>query len=174
MKSRSAKVCIFLVFCAFITLAGCASRPELYQFGLDESNSASISFKTGNPNVKFVSFEGKTLPVAEKGKRWEPILFPSGKPMLITVHAYYEHEQKVWVSGGLLGFISETADIIGTVTRGVNTNVVLTCPPLMPGTKYQLSFKKGPGIPGKNTLIITDLSKRKVFYEQEFDTKDNK
>lgn len=161
---------LFLVF----TLISCASKPATYLFVPEESNSASISFKMGNPYVYFVSFEGKTLPAAEKGTRWEPIVFPAGKPLQITIHAYYEHQQKVAASGGLLGLVSDVADVVSTVTRGVDMDVILTCPALMPGTKYQLSFKKESGIPGKNFLILTDLSTKKVFYQQEFFVKENK
>ena len=157
-----------------LTFISCASKPATYLFVPEESSSASISFKTGNPNVRFVSFDGRVLPTAEKGTRWEPIVFPAGRPLQVTVHAYYEHQQKVAASGGLLGLVSDVAGIVSTLTRGVDMQVVLTCPALMPGTKYQLSFKKESGIPGKNFLVLTDLSTKKVIYQQEFEVKENK
>ena len=171
MKSRLVKRSSIFGFCIFFVLTGCVSAVT-YQFTPDELNAASISFQTGNPNLKFVSFEGKNLPAADKGTYWDPILFPALKPMLITVHAHYDHEQKVWASGGLLGLISDAVTIVATATRYVDTDVVLTCPSLMPGTKYQLFFKKEAGIPGKNILVLKDLSTKKVIYRQEFETKE--
>ena len=169
MKSQFIKGNIIFVFCVFFILAGCVSA-QVYQFTADESNSASISFKTGNPSLSFVSFEGKNLPTANFGTRWDPILFPAMKPMLITVHAHYDHERRFSATGGLLGLISDVAGTVATITRYVDTDVVLTCPMLMPGTKYQLAFKKGPGVPGKNTLVLTDLSTNKIIYQQEFES----
>ena len=172
MKSLVLKGMAVFVFLGFFAFSGCASKAELYEFVPEESN-ASISFKTGSPGVRFVSYNGRELPDAGKGSHWDPIVFPAGTPIQITVRAYYEHQSGVSVRGGLLGAVSTMADTVSTATRGVNTNVVFTCPPLRVGIKYQLSFDKASGIPGTNTLVLTELGSKSVIFEQEFDANQN-
>ena len=152
---------------SFIVL-GCATATP-YPYALETESSATISLKTGNPNLTFVSLGEQKLPPPERGTRWEPIVVPANRTLSITVHAYYEHQSKVSASGGLLGAISATADLVGTVTRGVDTDVLFLCPSLSNGGKYQLSFKKESGVPGKNILVLTDLSTKKVVHEHPFE-----
>jgi len=45
------------------------------------------------------------------------------------------------------------------------------CPPLESGKEYELVFRKGAGITGKNLLVLTDTANKKIFHQQEFDSK---
>jgi hypothetical protein len=165
------KLSVLVLLGSFILL-GCVTATP-YPAVPEDSNSATISFKWGNPGVRFVSFDGKPLPPPDRGTSWQPIILPAGRPILITVHANYEKESSAGGSGGL-GLLVATASAVSGAVRYVNTDVVLTCPPLTPGTKYHLSFTKGAGYPGKNTLVLTDLSTKKRVYEQEFENREDK
>jgi hypothetical protein len=158
---------VLVLFLAVVAFVGCASKPVAYQYVTEGVNSASISFKTGNPYVRCVSFEGADIPAPERGTYWEPVIFPAGRALRITVYVYYEYKQTVRV-GGMFGLISDVAGAVGTLTRSVDRNVVFTCPPLADGGKYQLEFEKGSGIPGTNTLVLRNLATREVVYQQEF------
>ena len=166
MKSFAARGMIVLVFLGFFAFSGCLSKPQSYEFA-EGSPNASITFKTGNPSVRFVSFNGRPLPDAEKNTYWDPIVFPAGTAIQMTVRANYEQQTRASGSG-ILGTVASAATAVSAITRAVDTNVNFTCPALTAGAKYQLSFDKGAGIPGKNTLILTDLGTRKVVFEQEF------
>ena len=156
-----------LVLLGSLFFIGCVSSKP-YAYVPEGSNSASLSLKRGNPNVNFVALDDRMPSQAGRGTRWEPIIVPSGRNLRITVHAYYEHKSAVSVRGGFLGFISQTADALGTLSRGINVDVTFICPPLANGGRYQLSFRKERGIPGQNFLVLTDMDTRKVIVEQEF------
>ena len=62
-----------------------------------------------------------------------------------------------------MGLISDVATTVATITRYVDTDVVLTCPMLMPGTKYQLAFKKDPEFPEKILWYLPIFQQIKLF-----------
>jgi hypothetical protein len=161
---------VVVISSLLFTFFGCSSlKPISYALAGDETNSASISFIS---DASFVSFNGSGLPNPEKGTFWDPILFPSGLPLEITVHAYYQQEATTVTNAGLLGALISTAVTSGvTASRSVNTDVLFTCPPLEPGKEYSLSFRKAAGGPGNNKLILTDIATKKIIYQQEFETR---
>jgi hypothetical protein len=160
-----------VVFSGLFIVAGCSLlKPISYAFAEDEADSASISFRRANPGVSFVSYKNSILPDAEKGTIWDPILFPYGVPLEITVHAfYYDSNTGVTYGDGLLTMIITDAASSGIrEARSVDTDVIFSCPPLAAGKKYTLSFDKGYGMPGKNKLILTNNETKEIVYLQEF------
>ena len=178
MKLIHVKFLTVFIFLAALLSIGCATNPVEFSLLLDGQNPSTIGFltsaRTGSPGVSFVSFDGRGLPRAERGTHWDPIVFPSGRELRITVHALYEEDRaRVRVGGfGVLSAISDAVNIaqdISAVTRNVDTNVLFISPPLPPGGRFQLAFIKEPGIPGRNRLVLTDITTGRVFHEQEFE-----
>jgi len=141
----------------------------------NEMNSASINFSVGNPGVSFVYFNN--VPRPEEGTFWNPVMFPGGVPLQMTVHAYYEQSTAGAyttgaVLGGLIGVGITAATSGRRAARSVDMNVLFSCPPLEAGKEYTLSFKKERGNPGKNILILTDMTSNIIIHEQEFEMRD--
>jgi len=154
-----------------LTFFGCISlTPKSYDFTENETNSASISFTGGNPRVSFINFNDYGLPAPEERTYWDPIVFPSGEPLEMTVHAYYYQEGRTATNAGLLAALLSTI-ITSSIaqSRSVDIDVLFLCPPLEPGKNYSLSFRKEAGTPGKNLLVLTDIAERKIIHKQEFE-----
>jgi len=173
MKYSKIKFLMGLILLTFFLLIGCITYPVEYSFIFDDQNYATIGFQTrhrmNSPSVSFVSLDGRSLPRAEFRTHWDPITFPAGRELRMVVRARYQ-EERVRVEGfGLLGAMINTASDISQLTRNVDAEVSFTCPPLEPNGRYQLSFRKGSGIPGSNTLMLIDLTTGRVVYEREFE-----
>jgi len=168
-KLKLMRLSIITIFGLFTFIACSSMKPISYSFLQDEINSASINFIRGNPGVTFVSFNESRLPEAEEGTYWNPIVFPSGVPLEITVHAFY-YQTSSGASGGLLvTLIADVATSGIRNNRSVDNEVIFLCPPLEAGREYRLSFEKGYGMPGKNTLVLTDVATKKNVYQQVFE-----
>ena len=186
MKKYILLVLLF-IFTGLI-IVGCSSLKSIsYAFAENEVNSASISFKQANPGVSFVSYKDKSLPESEKGTIWDPISFPDGVPLEITVRAFYYDNSN---TGEVLSMMITASVNINSLillplwlpvmmitdavtlglrkSRFVDTNVLFSCPPLEAGKKYTLSFGKGYGVPGKNKLILTNNETKEIVYQQDF------
>jgi len=159
-----------IILIVLFTFIGCSSmKPIPYNFTEDEINSSSISFTRGNPRASFVDYNNNVLPSPERRTYWAPIFFPSGVPLEITVHAYYFQQSVPVANAGLFGVIVSAATATIDISRFVDVNVLFRCPPLEAGKNYSITFRKEPGIPGKNILILTDTAERKIIYQQEFE-----
>ena len=170
MKPRVIKYLSTIVFLVSFLFAGCATKPVPYSFTADEHNFSSIAFKTGNPGVSFVSFDGQTLPRPENSTHWDPVNFPSDREIRIMVHADYRTNSKTTLGGfGLLGAAVNVAQDVRAVSRNVDADLEFICPPLETGRSYQLYFVKEPGMPGKNILTLTDIKTSEVIAQQEFE-----
>jgi len=165
-----------IIFSGLLFIAGCSSlKPIPYAFAEDERNSASISFKHGaNPGTSLVSFKGSGLPLPEEKTTWDPLLFPSGEPLDITVHASYIDNRNGWTYNPnllvmlLSNVIADAVTSEMRLSRAVDMDVVFSCPPLEAGKNYSLSFDKKDGVPGRNILVLTDTETRKIVHQQEF------
>ena len=182
IKTKTAFLFLFAVsFC----VVGCATTPTPYSFAEPGSETAEITFKDGNPGVRFVSFEETKLPAPEDGTHWEPILFPAETPLEITVHAFYEPHQTHATEGYFGAFknsgtgaivlfllfpvvlpITLTIDLISLIVTNaltVSTDVVFTCPPLEADGDYRLAFEKR-----RRKLVLTDQKRsgKALVYEQ--------
>jgi hypothetical protein len=157
---------ITFIITILVSIAGCSTTPVPYSFAADGVETATISIVNGNPGLVLVYADGFELPEPEKKTRWDPFSFPAGKPIKITVHAYYE--QSNTSNQGLLTALIASAIIS---SRSVNKDVSFECPPLEAGKNYKLVFRKGAGTTGKNLLVLTDVSTGKIVYEQEFESK---
>jgi len=165
---------VFVISNLFILL-GCSSmKPISFALVEDKSNSVSISFAQGNPGVKFLSYNNINLPESDGKTYWDPIFFPSGIPLEITVHAYYSHGAGGSVAAGVVigglvgGIIAPSITSRTRNARSVDDEIIFSCPPLEAGKEYKLSLVKGEGVPGKNTLVLTNTSTNEVILEQEF------
>jgi hypothetical protein len=164
-----------IVFCMLLAAAsiginGCATSKSIpYSFAEESTDTAIVTFKEGSPSVWFVSFEDSGLPEPEKGTFWSPLSFPTGRPLDITVHAYYEQKATDSPSSGLLGsLIVLTATSAISAATFVSVDVVFNCPPLEAGKNYQLAYRREVG---KHKLLLTDTGTNKVVYQQEFSPK---
>jgi hypothetical protein len=156
-----------------IFFVGCSSlTPVPYVLAETEEASALISFTSGNPRVTPIYYNDEEFPKPEKGTVWNPVSFPAALPLEITVHAYFGQQSSSSYnpSIGLLGaLIVSTVESAVAASRTVDIDVLFNCPPLEPGKKYALDFRKEAGTPGKNKLILTDTETRKIIYQQEFE-----
>jgi hypothetical protein len=172
MKSFITKGLVVFVIFGLFSFTGCSSlKPVPYSLADDEANSASISFQGGKgPIVSLVYYDNDVLPSPESKTYWDPIMFPSGVPFEITVHAYYHQEAVTATNAGLLGALISTAITSNiAASRSVDIDVLFSCPPLEAGKKYALSFRKEAGYPGTNRLILTDIAAKKIIHQQEFE-----
>jgi hypothetical protein len=157
---------VFLILFLFV---GCSTNPVAYSFIPADDYSSSLAFKTGNPSVSFVSYNGRTLPKAANNTHWDPISFPSGTELRLIVHADYRTNTKTTLRGfGLLGAVVNIAQDINAISRNVDADLEIICPPLDANKKYQLYFTKEPGIPGRNILTVIEIDTNKVVYQYEF------
>ena len=170
MKSRAIIYLLVFVFLVSFVFAGCATKPVTYSFAGNDQNFSSVAFKTGNPGVSFVSFNGQTLPRPDSGTHWDPIALPSGIELRIIVHADYYTNSKTSLGGfGLLGAVVNAAQDIAAVSRNVDADMEFICPPLEAARNYRLTFTKEPGLPGKNILTLTEIETARVIVQQEFE-----
>ena len=140
---------------------GCSSTPVPYSYGEEEQDTAKVNFVYGNPGVRLIDFDGYELPKPERRTYWNPISFPAGKPISFTVHAKYQFSSN---NPGLI----DTLIFIIFGTRDVDRSVIFESPPLTPDMNYRLTFHKGGGLPGKNTLILTNTTTGRIVHEQPF------
>jgi hypothetical protein len=171
MKSFVTKgLAVFIVF-GFFSFIGCSSlTPVPYSMAKDEGNSASINFLGGKPSVSLVYYNNDVLPDPESKTYWDPIMFPSGVPLEITVHAYYHQDAVTATNAGLLAALITTAVTSNiAASRSVDIDVLFSCPPLEAGKKYTLAFRKEAGDPGINRLILTDTATKTIIHQQIFE-----
>jgi hypothetical protein len=165
LKEEYMKNVILLMGFAFACFVGCSTTPVPYSFTENGTGTATITFVGGNPGLRLIYFERYELPAPEKMTHWEPISFPAGRSLRITVHAYYQ--QSNTEDQGWLATIVTTAI---TSSRSVNRDVTFECPALDAGKDYKLAFRKGAGIRGKNLLVLTEIKTRKIVHEEEFES----
>ena len=172
MNTIISKGLFVIIFSGLFFIVGCSSVTSIsYSFVEDEKNSASISFQAGNPGASFLFYKGKSLPDAEEKTIWDPIVFPSGEPLEITVHVYhYETSSGIGDSsivGLLAGAIADEATYEARQSRVVDTDVLFTCPPLQAGKHYSLSYAKGPAL-RRNRLVLVEIPVNIMVYQQDF------
>lgn len=170
MITNKLKDRLIILSCLFLA-AGCYSlEPVSYALTEEDSDSASISFKDGNPGISFIYYNDYWLPEPEMGTFWDPILFPAGIPLEIMVHAYYYHRPVIINRAGfLVAFFTSLVSANVAASRSVDIDILFTCPPLESGKNYSLSFRKEAGTPGNNRLILTDIESNKIIYRQTFE-----
>jgi hypothetical protein len=155
---------------AFIIIAasilGCSSTPVPYSFAADGEETATMNIVAGNPGLHLIYGDGTELPQPAEKTHWDPFTFSAGKPLNITVHAYYQQTNAQ--NQGLLGNLVTSAILS---SRSVSKDVSFECPPLEAEANYKLVFRKGGGLTGRNLLVLTDTSTGKIIYAQEFESK---
>ncbi|MCL2410235.1 MAG: hypothetical protein FWC97_01200 [Treponema sp.] len=173
MKLRFNKYLIISVFFAVVFFVGCATSPVEFSFLLDGQGASSVGFLTTNrdnqPSVALVSFEGRRLPRSESRTHWDPIIFPSDRELRMIVRVIYRETTPRVEGFGLIGEIAGIVSDVSALTRNVDTSVEFVSPPLEAGGKYQLSFVKGPGMPGRNILRLTNIVTGRIVHEDEFE-----
>ena len=163
---KTGKYIILITFFAGILfITGCkTTEPVPYDFTIEEDKTAAVYFKTGNPGVELISYSGEYLPDAAKNTCWNPINFPAGEKLGMILHVYYSQSGNS--SGGLLVALA-TAAIASS--RTINQDVNFTCPSLDPGSTYEMEFRKGAGVKGKNSIIIKNLAANRIDYQYDFE-----
>jgi len=169
---RAVNFFIILII-ALVCAVSCVTVPTSapYSFADSGNETASMSFAQGSPGVHLVFFEDRVLPQYSGYTRWDPIIFPAGRELKLTVHASYNHPNSSPSRAGLLlsnqGIAFGMSVNLGPDSQNVNYDVVFECPPLEPGGSYRLSYRRTvPG--GRNMLVLTNTNTGRVVHEQEF------
>lgn len=160
MRKRNV-VKLFIIISIFFI--GCSTtKPTPYSFTGNEGEAATITVVGGNPGLQLIFCDGIELPIPEKKRHWDPITVSAGKPLIFTLRAFYHNNN---ASGGLL-----TALIVSAISAStsVNAEVIYECPPLEAGKHYQFSFRKGAGVPGLNSILITEGTGKKGIVFREY------
>ncbi|MDR2489939.1 MAG: hypothetical protein LBD20_00885 [Spirochaetaceae bacterium] len=142
---------------------GCLTTPVAYSYVEDGGEAATMTVVSGSPGLTLLYINGDELPKPEEKTRWDPFKLPAGVPLKLTVHAYYEQS-----SSSNMGLIALLATSAITASRSIDTDVTFECPPLDAGKTYKLTFRKGAGLKGKNTILLNDTKTGKFVHEQEF------
>jgi hypothetical protein len=121
------------------------------------------------PTVSFLYYNNNVLPPSESKTYWDPIMFPSGVPLEITVHAYYHPETNTGGAGLLVSLVATAITAKTLAARSVDIDVLYYCPPLEAGKQYTLAFRKESGDPGINRLILTDTATKTIVHQQVFE-----
>ncbi|MDR3238427.1 MAG: hypothetical protein LBT84_07980 [Spirochaetia bacterium] len=155
---------LLAVFAA-AAMAGCATVLP-YSFAGAGQETASIDFMVTFLHYENIRPEVTDANAKEKTILWNPVSFPAGKELNITVHvAYLEQKQQgTGVVGGILASLANSA----AESRKVDTDVSFVCPALKPGAKYILGFIKGGGNPGTNTLVLRETQTKGIIFQQDF------
>ena len=165
-------IALFVSFC----IMGCSTAPAPvpYSFAGNTGETISITFSS---QANLVSFEGVVLPKPARKTHWRPIVFPAGRTLPLTVHAYYDDSWGANLSTSgtafdILLLVIFPVVIIHDLTaplRGINRDVVFDCPPLQAGREYFLTLEK-KGRPKRFYLILSD-TQTGVVYEQQIERK---
>ena len=157
----------FILLVLLLLFSGCSSTPRTaavpYLLAENERDGVIINITGGNPGIRLIRIDGARIPAPASGTHWDPIVYPPGRPINLIVHASFEQRNLP-----VFGQITEAAGAVVSGTRAVNREVSFYTPPLEPGGIYMLRFDKGPGIPGTNTLILTDIKTGQVVHTMEF------
>ncbi|MCL2722646.1 MAG: hypothetical protein FWD47_15060 [Treponema sp.] len=164
------KIFIIFVLITSFFIIGCSSTPVQYSFANNENEAASIIFTGGNPGLRLVYFDGMEFPQPRSNTYWDPILFPSGRPLRMTVHASFNAQNAPANRGGIMlsnrGIAMGLSMNLSADTNSVSCDVVFECPPLDAGGSYRLTFRRGSQ--GKDLLVLTNDNTGRIVHEQEF------
>jgi len=168
---------VFLLIVSFCITGCVTTSPQLtrvpYSFANHGSETASITFISGNPGISLVYFEGSELPRASGNTHWDPILFPADRALKITVHAFYQlsnsSSNRAGVTLSNQGISVGVSMNLNPNSQAVNHDVVFECPPLEANASYRLTFRRST--PGRNILVLTNASTGRIIHEQEFEAR---
>lgn len=158
------KVTIGVIIVTF-SIVSCSTMPMPYSFANEGAETAQLNVVKGNPGLSLIYVDGNEIPNPLPKTHWEPLEFPAGQPIKLTVHAYYQQENN---NTSILASLITTAI---TASRSVNRDVLFECPSLTAGKNYKLTFRKGSGLKGDNLLVLTDVASGKIIHQQEFESK---
>ena len=137
---------------------------------------------TVKKSLQLISIEGDEIPLPEKRTVWNPVSLPADRPLTLTVNIFYfyypskesSHHSTGSVADIVLFPILIAADIASDIAADIaaekakgwrNMDVIFNCPPLEAGKNYRLEYVERWF--QKPRLVLTEISKKKVVYEQE-------
>jgi len=189
------KVLLFLII-TLVCFAGCGSMATvpysftensngtaeiIFQTNLNKSGGAKGSFQTilnksrgakvSKKSIQLISVEGEEIPLPERRKVWNPVSLPAERDLTLIVNIFYYYEAGSHGTDTLADIVLAPVIIAAdTVSAAVangwrNMDVIVNCPPLEAGKKYRLEYIER--WLQKPRLILTDISAKKIIYEQE-------
>jgi len=176
----------FVVILSFCIMSCSSVQTRTYSFAENENEAAKIVFLAKEEfigkdihGVRFISFEGVTLPTPEKNTRWGAIAFPADRPLQLNLNVYVQGENSTTSfssTGSLLDLVifpviivGEAVGEVGAAVRTYNRDIIFDCPALEAGKDYTLEFKDRAFI--KDILILRDAKTKKIVYEFEFEAR---
>ena len=172
---------VILSFC----IMSCASVSiRTYSFAENENEAVKIVFLAKEEligkdihGVRFISFEGVSLPEPEKKTQWgSTIGFPAGRPLQLKLNVFVQGKKSDIGTGTLLDFfilpviaVNEVGGEMGATLRTYNRDILFDCPALEAGKTYTLEFKDRALV--KDILILRNAQTKKVVYEFEFEAR---
>ena len=187
------KVLLFLIF-TLVCFAGCGTMAAVPYSSTENNKAAEITFQTNLDNkgsatgfgfrgsnskksIQLLSVEGDEIPLPEKRKVWNPVSLPAETPLTLTVNVFYYFNPKSRNSSStgtlfdVVILVADVADAVSNINKEGwrNMDVILNCPPLETGRSYKLEYIQK--MFKKPCLVLTDISTKKIVYEQEVQEK---
>lgn len=165
---------------AEITFKTNLNRSGGAKFGLFFSGEES------KKSIQLISIEGDETPLPERRTVWNPVSLPSEKPLTLIVNIFYyyspDKKGKSHGTGTLLDVFALPVIVAADVASDVaalayninakgwrNMDVTFNCPPLESGKNYKLEYIDR--WLQKPKLVLTDISAKKIVYEQQVEGK---
>jgi hypothetical protein len=133
-------------------------------------------------SIQLISIEEDEIPLPERRQVWNPVSLPAETPLTLNVNIFYYYKPNKKGASLSTGSLADVilapviiaAEIASEVSAQVynekargwrNMDVVFNCPPLEAGKNYRLEYVEKWF--QKSRLVLTEISTKKVVYEQE-------
>ena len=116
----------------------------------------------------FITYDEKNTPKAEKFTYYSPVELPANVPVKMYLHVYYKEPRSDFGDDNMCAACCTTTVNAFEAARDVNQDIVFNIPPLEPFVDYQISYRKGSGIPGSSFVTLIRLDTKEVIREIEF------
>ena len=170
MKKKSILISLIVLFLC-VSCKSLEPVPLAYRSN-EEIDVAYISFvlndKYSYDGVTYVTYDDKDTPEPEKNTYWTPVEVPAGKPITLVIHCKYEQEKTECDDESIAGACLQGFINAFEATRDVDIDVLFDVPPLEPYEDYEITYTKGPGIPGKSYVILRNKKTNEEIREMVF------
>ena len=116
----------------------------------------------------FITYDNKNTPKPETFTYYSPVELPANTPIKAYLHVYYKEPRSNFGDDNICGACLTTTINAFEAARDVNTDIVFNMPELEPFVDYQISYRKGAGIPGSSFVTLIRLDTKEVIKEFEF------
>lgn len=138
----------------------------------DDKEVAYVYFdlykKSEISGATFVTYDEKNTPQPEKLTYYSPVVLPAGVPIKMTLHLYYKEPRSDFGDDSMCAACCTTVVNSFEAARDVNTDIVFNIPALEPYVDYQISYRKGSGIPGSSFVTLIRMDTKEVIVEREY------